>query len=169
MDLRKWHIASYRCDTEFSRYPGMADIGQASTNQARLRTARRVHTDHGNVTLLATDAVGGLMVRDRSGRWLDAPVMPDAFICNIGDCLMRWSNDVYVSTPHKVVSPPAWIAIQWRSSSTPIRTPWWRVCRPAQVRNDRPGISRSPAPISCARGSNPPMLRRRPERRDNQL
>jgi isopenicillin N synthase-like dioxygenase len=45
------------------------------------------------------------MVRDRSGRWLDAPVVPGAFICNIGDCLMRWSNDVYVSTPHKVVSP----------------------------------------------------------------
>jgi isopenicillin N synthase-like dioxygenase len=64
-----------------------------------------VHTDYGNVTLLATDAVGGLMVQDRSGRWLDAPVVPGAFICNIGDCLMRWSNDVYVSTPHKVVSP----------------------------------------------------------------
>ena len=65
-----------------------------------------VHTDYGNVTLLATDAVGGLMVQDRSGRWLDAPVIPGAFVCNIGDCLMRWSNDVYVSTPHKVVSPP---------------------------------------------------------------
>jgi isopenicillin N synthase-like dioxygenase len=65
-----------------------------------------VHTDYGNVTLLATDEVGGLMVQDRSGRWLEAPVMTDAFICNIGDCLMRWSNDVYVSTPHKVVSPP---------------------------------------------------------------
>jgi isopenicillin N synthase-like dioxygenase len=65
-----------------------------------------VHTDYGNVTLLATDAVGGLMVQDRSGRWLDAPVIPDAFVCNIGDCLMRWSNDVYVSTPHKVVSQP---------------------------------------------------------------
>ena len=65
-----------------------------------------VHTDYGNVTLLATDAVGGLMVQDRSGRWLDAPVIADAFVCNIGDCLMRWSNDVYVSTPHKVVSPP---------------------------------------------------------------
>jgi len=64
-----------------------------------------VHTDYGNVTLLATDAVGGLMVQDRSGRWLDAPVIPGAFVCNIGDCLMRWSNDVYVSTPHKVVSP----------------------------------------------------------------
>jgi isopenicillin N synthase-like dioxygenase len=65
-----------------------------------------VHTDYGNVTLLATDAVGGLMVRNRSGHWLDAPVVPNAFVCNIGDCLMRWSNDVYVSTPHKVVSPP---------------------------------------------------------------
>ena len=65
-----------------------------------------VHTDYGNVTLLATDTVGGLMVQDRSGHWHDAPVIPGAFICNIGDCLMRWSNDVYVSTPHKVVSPP---------------------------------------------------------------
>jgi isopenicillin N synthase-like dioxygenase len=65
-----------------------------------------VHTDYGNVTLLATDAVGGLMVQDRSGHWLDAPLIPNTFVCNIGDCLMRWSNDVYVSTPHKVVSPP---------------------------------------------------------------
>jgi isopenicillin N synthase-like dioxygenase len=64
-----------------------------------------VHTDYGNVTLLATDEVGGLMVQDRSGRWLDAPVIPGTFVCNIGDCLMRWSNDVYVSTPHKVVNP----------------------------------------------------------------
>jgi isopenicillin N synthase-like dioxygenase len=65
-----------------------------------------VHTDYGNVTLLATDSVGGLMVRDRSGQWLDAPVIPGAFVCNIGDCLMRWTNDIYVSTPHKVVTPP---------------------------------------------------------------
>jgi isopenicillin N synthase-like dioxygenase len=64
------------------------------------------HTDYGDLTLLATDAVGGLMVRERSGRWLEAPVVPGAFLCNIGDCLMRWTNDVYVSTPHKVVSPP---------------------------------------------------------------
>ncbi len=65
-----------------------------------------VHTDYGNVTLLATDSSGGLMVRDRSGRWLDAPVVPGAYVCNIGDCLMRWTNDIYVSTPHKVVTPP---------------------------------------------------------------
>jgi isopenicillin N synthase-like dioxygenase len=64
------------------------------------------HTDYGNVTLLATDSSGGLTVRDRNGNWLDAPVIPNAYVCNIGDCLMRWTNDVYVSTPHKVVTPP---------------------------------------------------------------
>jgi isopenicillin N synthase-like dioxygenase len=63
------------------------------------------HTDYGNITLLATDAVGGLEVRTRAGEWLKAPPVAGAFICNIGDCLMRWTNDIYVSTPHRVVSP----------------------------------------------------------------
>lgn len=36
---------------------------------------------------------------------MDAPLIPGTFICNIGDCLMRWSNDVYVSTPHRVLRP----------------------------------------------------------------
>ena len=40
----------------------------------------------------------------RAGQWIDAPVIPGAFIVNIGDCLMRWTNDVYVSTPHRVVN-----------------------------------------------------------------
>jgi isopenicillin N synthase-like dioxygenase len=63
------------------------------------------HTDYGNLTLLMTDAVGGLEVKTRDGRWLPAPVIPGAFVVNIGDCLMRWTNDVYVSDPHRVVSP----------------------------------------------------------------
>ena len=62
------------------------------------------HTDYGNITLLATDGVGGLEVRTRDGQWLAAPSIEGAFVVNIGDCLMRWTNDVYVSTPHRVVS-----------------------------------------------------------------
>ncbi len=63
------------------------------------------HTDYGCATLLATDGVGGLQVRTRAGDWLDAPHVEGAFVCNIGDCLMRWTNDIYASTPHRVVSP----------------------------------------------------------------
>jgi isopenicillin N synthase-like dioxygenase len=63
------------------------------------------HTDYGNLTILATDGVAGLQVRHRDGTWIDAPHVPGAFVCNIGDCLMRWTNDVYVSTPHRVRQP----------------------------------------------------------------
>lgn len=65
------------------------------------------HTDYGNLTVLATDGVAGLQVRRRNGAWLDAPHVPGAFVCNIADCLMRWTNDVYVSTPHRVLRPAA--------------------------------------------------------------
>ena len=63
------------------------------------------HTDYGNLTLLLTDDAGGLEVRRRDGAWIAAPTIPQAFVCNIGDCLMRWTNDIYVSTPHRVVNP----------------------------------------------------------------
>jgi isopenicillin N synthase-like dioxygenase len=62
------------------------------------------HTDYGNLTLLAQDDVGGLEVKERDGGWIDAVPMDGTLVCNIGDCLMRWSNDVYVSTPHRVVN-----------------------------------------------------------------
>jgi isopenicillin N synthase-like dioxygenase len=71
------------------------------------RTGAGAHTDYGNLTLLATDDVGGLEVRTRAGQWIEAPVVAGAFIVNIGDCLMRWTNDVYVSTPHRVVNRSA--------------------------------------------------------------
>jgi len=63
------------------------------------------HTDYGNLTILATDGVAGLQVRRRDGVWLDAPHVDGTFVCNIGDCLMRWTNDIYVSTPHRVLRP----------------------------------------------------------------
>jgi isopenicillin N synthase-like dioxygenase len=79
------------------RYPASPD-GPGETAGAG------AHTDYGNITLLATDDVGGLEVRKRSGEWIAVPPLAGAFVVNIGDCLMRWTNDIYVSTPHRVVN-----------------------------------------------------------------
>jgi isopenicillin N synthase-like dioxygenase len=62
------------------------------------------HTDYGGLTLLAQDDRGGLEVRRRDGTWIAVDPMPDTFVCNIGDALMRWTNDVYVSNAHRVVN-----------------------------------------------------------------
>jgi isopenicillin N synthase-like dioxygenase len=62
------------------------------------------HTDYGGITFLLQDDAGGLEVQARDGEWIAVPPRPDVMLCNIGDALMRWSNDVYVSTPHRVVN-----------------------------------------------------------------
>ena len=65
------------------------------------------HTDVGMMTILRNDPVpGGLQIKMRDGDWIDAPAVDDSFILNIGDLLMRWSNDRLVSTAHRVVLPP---------------------------------------------------------------
>lgn len=63
------------------------------------------HTDYGAITLLMTDGEPGLQVRPRGQGWIDLPHVSGAFAVNIGDCLMRWTNDIYVSTPHRVLPP----------------------------------------------------------------
>ena len=62
------------------------------------------HTDYGFITLLAQDDVGGLEVRNKAGVWVPVPPIPDSFVMNVGDILARWSNDRFVSTPHRVIN-----------------------------------------------------------------
>jgi isopenicillin N synthase-like dioxygenase len=64
------------------------------------------HSDYGSLTILATeDRPGGLQVCNAEGEWVDVPIVPGAFIINIGDLLARWTNDRWVSTLHRVVNP----------------------------------------------------------------
>ena len=66
------------------------------------------HTDYGGFTILSgEDVAGGLQVMHRDGRWIDARTEPTQFIINIGDLLMRWTNDRWLSTLHRVVNPTA--------------------------------------------------------------
>ena len=65
------------------------------------------HTDYGTMTILRIEDVpGGLQVKTRQGQWLDVLAVPETFVVNIGDLMMHWTNDRWISTLHRVVNPP---------------------------------------------------------------
>ena len=65
------------------------------------------HSDYDNLTIcLIEDKPGGLQARSPDGSWVDVPAVAGSFVVNIGDFLMRWTNDRWKSTRHRVLNPP---------------------------------------------------------------
>lgn len=62
------------------------------------------HSDYECFTILWQDQTGGLQVGNRDGDWVEAPPIPGSFVINVGDMMMRWTNDEFVSTPHRVIN-----------------------------------------------------------------
>ena len=64
------------------------------------------HTDYGSLTILRMDdAPGGLQVHNRRSEWVDVIPVADSFVINLGDLMMLWTNDRWISTLHRVVNP----------------------------------------------------------------
>lgn len=59
------------------------------------------HTDYECFTLLLPTAPG-LEVMNGDGEWIDVPLIPDAYIVNIGDMMEVWTNGAFVATSHRV-------------------------------------------------------------------
>lgn len=63
------------------------------------------HTDFGAITILLQDMVGGLQVWNREGStWVDATPVEGALVVNLGNLMMRWTNDKYLSNLHRVIN-----------------------------------------------------------------
>ncbi|CAH8276356.1 unnamed protein product [Arabidopsis lyrata] len=84
------------------RYPGELNSSGEETCGAS------AHSDFGMITLLATDGVAGLQVcRDKDKEpkvWEDVVGIKGTFVVNIGDLMERWTNGLFRSTMHRVVS-----------------------------------------------------------------
>ncbi len=91
------HISMFRVLS----YP--SQTGQPEPGQLRAGA----HSDYGSLTIVKIeDRPGGLQVCNKAGEWVDVPVVQGSFVVNIGDLMMQWTNDLWISTLHRVANPP---------------------------------------------------------------
>jgi len=91
------HISMFRV-LSYPSQPGEPEAGQ-------LRAG--AHSDYGSLTIVKIeDRPGGLQVCNKAGEWVDVPAVPGSFVVNIGDLMMQWTNDLWISTLHRVANPP---------------------------------------------------------------
>jgi len=62
------------------------------------------HTDNAMMTFLAQKDIPGLAVRMPSGHWRAVDIVPGTLLVNTGNLLVRWTNDEYLSTKHRVIN-----------------------------------------------------------------
>lgn len=75
------------------------------TNGDEAQIGNGPHTDHECFTILRQDTdVQALQVCNKDGEWIDAPPLAGSFVVNIGDLMARWTNDLFTSTPHRVIN-----------------------------------------------------------------
>jgi isopenicillin N synthase-like dioxygenase len=110
---------------------------RAALEPGQLRAGE--HTDLNMLTLVAaTTDEGGIEVRRRDGTWVKVPYRPDAIAVNIGDALMRWTNDRWVSTPHRVANAPGGVRRQATAFFFQANYDCELACLPSCVSADNP-------------------------------
>ena len=63
------------------------------------------HRDTGFLSFVYQHEVGGLQV-ERDGSFVDVPVLPNAFVVNVGEMFQLVTRGYFKATVHRVVSPP---------------------------------------------------------------
>ena len=76
-----------------TRYPSLSELEEREFGIAP-------HVDTTFITLLAQDSEGLVIFSERRQRWLQVPMMENAFVVNTGELLRQWTNDRFISVKH---------------------------------------------------------------------
>ena len=103
-------IDTHQSSLRLLNYPQIETVSSGSHKSSdAIKIRASEHSDYGIFTILMQDEVGGLQIRrsenlKRLSKWEDVKPLKDHFVVNIGDLMMRWTNDKWKSTVHRVVA-----------------------------------------------------------------
>lgn len=86
------------------------------SNQTGEAIRAGAHEDINLITLLVGSNEPGLEILDNRGRWIPVTTIEGTIVCNIGDMLQRFTNDVFPSKTHRVMNPEGSHRLQPRYS-----------------------------------------------------
>lgn len=84
------------CYLRMNRYPPCPDFDSKVCGLVS-------HTDTSYLTIVHQDKTGGLQLQ-KDGAWICVKPNPDALVVNIGDLFQVWSNGLYKSVSHRVLT-----------------------------------------------------------------
>lgn len=85
-------------------YPPSADPRPLDALEKDKEIGLGAHSDYECFTILLSSTEQGLEILSPEGVWVAAPAVEGGFIINVADFFMRWTNDMYKSTIHRVVN-----------------------------------------------------------------
>ncbi len=97
-------MTAIEAQTAHRRLDVPVSIRQIDSNRLSIEIGAGEHRDTGAFTLLMQDDTGGLEVQRKDGEWIGAPPVKGAYVINIGNVMMKWTNGRFVSTMHRVVN-----------------------------------------------------------------
>ncbi|GME41842.1 Flavonol synthase flavanone 3-hydroxylase [Neofusicoccum parvum] len=83
-------------------YPAKEKVVEAKQGDDEIGLG--AHSDYECFTLLLPSSTPGLEVLSPEGKWVPIGKVEGGLIVNVGDFMMRWTNDTYKSTVHRVVN-----------------------------------------------------------------
>jgi isopenicillin N synthase-like dioxygenase len=97
LDYFDKYFATPHMTMSLLHYPPQREIGNRQYGIAP-------HTDNALMTFLAQKDIPGLAVRMPSGHWRAVEPVRGTLLVNTGNLMVRWTNDEYLSTKHRVIN-----------------------------------------------------------------
>mmetsp|Transcript_61062 Transcript_61062/g.68356 ORF Transcript_61062/g.68356 Transcript_61062/m.68356 type:complete len:464 (+) Transcript_61062:324-1715(+) len=95
-------VSDHQTMMRILHYPGSGGKSPPKKEDGAVRAA--AHEDINLITVLPAGSSRGLQVQSqKTGRWLEVPLVKGSIVINVGDMLQEMSNHAYISTTHRVI------------------------------------------------------------------